>query len=319
MLLSIIIPCFNSGKYISSTLDMLTHQKLDDCEVIIVNDGSTDNTSEICHGYAEKYANIKVIDKMNEGVSVARNIGMKEATGKYIIFLDSDDTFEVGTLDFYRRILKLNPNREFFAFGYYTKYKNKVKKNYAIKKYDGKILDSNLLKQSFFLKKLCFHICSCIYESSFLIKNSIQFTPGVRIGEDVEFLLKVLAVADTCVYHARHCFVYQIRDDSVMQGYKTFSETHFNSYVIRRNICLSEKYQIESLKLYSNFWLQNQYVSHLILYLISDFKSYDINDKFIQDSIYLSLPVVHGVWKNTMAIAIVKLFPVRLILRIWGK
>lgn len=319
MLLSIIIPCYNSAKFISSTLDMLIAQGLDDCEIIVVNDGSTDATSEIVHSYSQKNERIKIIDKINEGVSVARNTGMEHSTGKYIIFLDSDDTLEVGTLDFYRRILKLNPNREFFAFGYYTKYKNKVKKNYAIKKYDGKILDSNLLKQSFFLKKLCFHICSCIYESSFLIKNSIQFTPGVRIGEDVEFLLKVLAVADTCVYHARHCFVYQIRDDSVMQGYKTFSETHFNSYVIRRNICLSEKYQIESLKLYSNFWLQNQYVSHLILYLISDFKSYDINDKFIQDSIYLSLPVVHGVWKNTMAIAIVKLFPVRLILRIWGK
>ena len=152
MLLSIIIPCYNSAKFISSTLDMLIAQGLDDCEIIVVNDGSTDATSEIVHSYSQKNKRIKIIDKINEGVSVARNTGMEHSTGKYIIFLDSDDTLEVGTLDFYRRILKLNPNREFFAFGYYTKYKNKVKKNYAIKKYDGKILDSNLLKQSFFLK-----------------------------------------------------------------------------------------------------------------------------------------------------------------------
>ena len=147
MLLSIIIPCFNSGKYISSTLDMLTHQKLDDCEVIIVNDGSTDNTSEICQGYTEKYANIKIIDKENEGVSVARNIGIEKSNGKYVYFLDSDDTLEPQTLEFYRQVLNSNQDAVFFAFGYYSKYNGKLLNDYSYKAYDNQKIEQIMLKQ----------------------------------------------------------------------------------------------------------------------------------------------------------------------------
>lgn len=304
MLLSIIIPCYNSARFISKTLDMLIAQGLDDCEIIVVNDGSTDATYEIVYSYSKKNERIKIIDKINEGVSVARNTGMEHSTGKYIIFLDSDDIFELGTLDFYRKVLGVYPNKDFFAFGYYTKYKNKIKKDYAVKQYDEKILDSNLLKQSFFLKKICFNICSCIYLSSFLIKHSIQFTPGVRIGEDVEFLLKVLAVADSCVYHARHCFVYQIRDDSVMQGYKKYSLDYFNSFIKIYN----STQLIDCDELKKNYFIVFNYMSNLYHYLKSGIRSDEIDRLFTSYKYVLSFSIPFSILKFLKMILKIFLF-----------
>lgn len=271
MLLSIIIPCYNSSRFIAHTLDMLIKQSLQDCEVIVVNDGSTDDTADIVRGFTEKNAGIQLIDKQNEGVSVARNTGMGVAKGDYISFLDSDDTLTDGTLDFYRKILAENREKKFFGFGYYTQKNGNLHKDYSARSFDGKTLDSLLLKQSFFSKKLCFHICSCIYEREFLQENKIKFTPGLRIGEDIEFLLKVLQFASYCVYNARHCFVYQIRDDSTMQGYKHYSMDYFNSFLILKTG--TENNYEQRIEKECNYFIAFSYISNLYHYLNSDYKN----------------------------------------------
>jgi len=94
MILSIIIPIYNVEKYLSTTLDCVLNQTFRDFELILVNDGSTDSSSEICDQYAKNDSRIKVIHKKNEGVSEARNIGVAEARGDYIGFVDSDDIIE---------------------------------------------------------------------------------------------------------------------------------------------------------------------------------------------------------------------------------
>ena len=96
-ILSIIIPCYNSGKFIGSTVEMLLRQDLSGCELILVNDGSTDDTLLILQKYESAENNIFVIDQPNRGVSAARNTGMLAAHGRYIYFLDSDDTLTDGT------------------------------------------------------------------------------------------------------------------------------------------------------------------------------------------------------------------------------
>lgn len=276
-LLSIIIPCYNSAKFLDATLDMLISQELHDCEVIVVNDGSRDGTSYIAHQYANKYREIKVVDKENEGVSIARNIGMNIASGKYIYFLDSDDSLASGTLDFFRKAFKENDGKEFFAFGYYTSRNGKFLKNYSFQKYDGMHLSPILLKQLFLRKKICFHICSCIYERDFLQSHNICFTPGLKVGEDVEFLLKVLCYVSDCGYFARHCFIYQIRDDSAMQGYKSYSIQQANTISLFYKV-LSDNYPCEECD--KDFFLANYYVSQLLFYLKSTVKENAINDVF---------------------------------------
>ena len=88
---SVIIPVYNVEKYLVECLNSVTNQTLKDIEIICVNDGSTDNSADILDNYAQKDSRIIVIHKENEGVSVARNLGIDKSTGEYLMFVDSDD------------------------------------------------------------------------------------------------------------------------------------------------------------------------------------------------------------------------------------
>ena len=100
-LVSIIVPVYNAEKHISDCLDSLLSQVFKDFEIILVDDGSKDCSGEICDRYAGKDSRVTVIHKENAGVSSARNKGIEQARGKYLVFVDSDDTVQpeyIGTL-----------------------------------------------------------------------------------------------------------------------------------------------------------------------------------------------------------------------------
>ena len=92
--ISIIIPIYNSEEYLAQTIESVMNQTYKNIEIILVNDGSTDGSKEICEEYAQKDKRIKVINQENSGNAEARNCGMKNASGKYYMFLDSDDLYE---------------------------------------------------------------------------------------------------------------------------------------------------------------------------------------------------------------------------------
>ncbi len=98
MKLSIIVPIYNVAPYLRKCVDSLLAQDISDYEIILVDDGSTDNSGEIAQQYADTYANVKLISQENKGLSVARNVGIKQANGKYIIFVDSDDYLQPNCL-----------------------------------------------------------------------------------------------------------------------------------------------------------------------------------------------------------------------------
>ena len=123
---SIIIPVYNVEKYIKKCLDSVFAQTFKDYEVIVVNDGTQDNSIELIKDY-----NIRIINQKNQGLSVARNTGVKHATGEYLLFLDSDDYLEKNTLREIKKSLKNNPDlvrfqvREVFENGKRIDYKEK--------------------------------------------------------------------------------------------------------------------------------------------------------------------------------------------------
>lgn len=96
---SVIVPVYNAEKYLNRCIESLTNQTLEDIEMIFVNDGSTDNSINILKSYKEKDKRIVIIDKVNEGVSEARNQGISKAKGDYIFFVDSDDWIDLNTLE----------------------------------------------------------------------------------------------------------------------------------------------------------------------------------------------------------------------------
>ena len=98
-MISVIVPVYNVEKYIRNCLDSIINQTYKDLEIILVDDGSTDNSGAICDEYAQKDSRIKVIHKQNGGQSSARNVGLKNATGEFIGFVDSDDTIELNAYE----------------------------------------------------------------------------------------------------------------------------------------------------------------------------------------------------------------------------
>jgi len=123
-LLSIIIPAYNASDFISDAIESVLDQEFKDFELLIINDGSTDSTLEIINEFALKDNRIKAFSIKNSGPSAARNFGINESKGKYLMFLDSDDTFSKNALDKVCSNLKDNPDMLIFGF-----YINNISKN----------------------------------------------------------------------------------------------------------------------------------------------------------------------------------------------
>ena len=176
--ISVIVPVYNVEKYLSKCLDSLANQTLKDIEIIIVNDGSPDNSQKIIDEYVKKYNNMKSYIKENGGLSDARNFGIKKATGEYISFLDSDDYV---THDMYERMYEKAISNNFDIvvcdLNYVTD--DKITKIY-----------SRIEKDTDNIKKEMLDIypsaCNKIFKKE-LFDSGIEFKKGV-LFEDVEFL-----------------------------------------------------------------------------------------------------------------------------------
>lgn len=312
-LLSIIIPCYNSAGFIANTIDMLIGQGLSDCELILVNDGSKDDTLQILKRY-EVSPNIRVIDQLNQGVSVARNTGLSVAKGRYVYFLDSDDSLTAGSLDYFKRSILQHPDCQFFAFGYETRCGGVTEKKYVYPRWDGKGMSGRILTQSFLTKKLCVHICSCIYERQFLQSHQFCFQPGVAIGEDILFLLQTMFRVEKGYYSARTSFVYQIREDSAMQGYKSYSLKQYYSHTLLREYLLPLAARDKGMRRPVNFFLLFSYLSNLRYYLRSDVRDEAINRKFIADGSIRYKRNFAGNLSLWLLMKLTMLFPLRLFL-----
>lgn len=121
MKLSIIVPVYNAEKYLEGCIKSLFDQNIpqEDFEIILINDGSTDNSLSICNQLAKKHQNIRVFNQENQGQSVARNVGLRHAVGKYIYFIDSDDFLNSGYLNQFLNILE-EEELDFLGFQLYS-------------------------------------------------------------------------------------------------------------------------------------------------------------------------------------------------------
>ena len=139
--ISIIVPVYNVEQYIQQCLNSLVNQTYNNLEIILVNDGSIDNSGKICDEYAQKDRRIKVIHQKNSGVSSARNNGLNMVTGDYIMFIDPDDWIEVNACERLIKILKKD-NLDVLIFNYYKEYLYNSEKHklYDYKNSNGKTL-----------------------------------------------------------------------------------------------------------------------------------------------------------------------------------
>lgn len=207
---SIIIPVYNVEKYIDRCLNSLVNQTLKDIEIIVVNDGSPDNSQNIIDKYVKKYPRkIKSFIKENGGQGSARNFGLTKATGEYIGYVDSDDYVE---LDMYEKLYKKAKERNYdiVTCGNYN-----VSEDYKYKNPDGVLKTySNKIENTMFGKMA---VWNKIYKKDILIKNNLTFKEKVWY-EDLAFTLKTIINAKTYAFVDKPLYNYLIRQGSTMNN-----------------------------------------------------------------------------------------------------
>ncbi len=216
ILLSIIIPAYNAENFIDRCLKSIINEFADNREIIIIDDESTDNTYEICKAYENEYSNIRVIHKTNEGVSVARNVGIENAQGKYILFLDSDDWLETGWSKNVNSFL--SENWDMVAFAYNVVYPN-PQSNYRISPFkNGELSATDVYKTlaSTTYMNFCW---GKLISREFLVTNNIKFPVGKDIGEDVDFQIAILESNAKMLYRDFSLVNYYQGQNSVMHRF----------------------------------------------------------------------------------------------------
>ena len=115
--ISVIVPIYNSDKYLQRCIDSILSQDFEDFELLLIDDGSTDNSGDICDKYAEKDMRVRVFHKKNGGVSSARNLGIENAKGEWVVFIDSDDWVDITMLEkLYKNAVVTLNNSMFLAY-----------------------------------------------------------------------------------------------------------------------------------------------------------------------------------------------------------
>lgn len=219
--LSIIVPIYNVEYYLENCINSILNQTFKEFELILVNDGSPDNSIEICNKYKKKDDRIKVIDKENGGVSSARNAGIDIALGEYIAFVDPDDDIELNMYEeLMNRVIKSNVDIVICSFNFIDIVSNK-KTNYRIdNRYYNKVINHNeiisdLLKSILELKDVYgYGIYSCwnkVYKKELFYKNKVGFDIDRHHGEDARLNLILLTKVNSIYFINKPLYNYYIR------------------------------------------------------------------------------------------------------------
>ncbi len=249
--ISIIIPVYNSSKYLKKCLDSLVNQTVDDIEIIMVNDGSTDNSEKIIKEYQKQDKRIKLINKQNGGQASARNLGLKQAKGEYISFIDSDDYVDINLC---KDTLKkaTNENYDIVVFDYYIVVDSEEKYNKVLKNNKtGKIS-----QKDFFWAGAC--PWNKIYRKKFLIENNFSFPEGIMY-EDYAAIIPLIRYNPNIYYLNKPYVYYVFTDDSTMRTseYRTRYEDIFKANEILVNALKDTNYkeELEGLVSYHMLYL----------------------------------------------------------------
>lgn len=214
---SIIIPNYNNGKFIEQCLESVVNQNYPSKEIIIIDDGSNDDSVEKIKSFIKKYGNeaIKLICQTNLNASIARNEGIKMASGDYVLFLDSDDLLEDSILDF--MVKEYEDQKVDLIIGNYEK----INEN-------GDIIgerifsDNNTIvgKEKNFNELINFDpVPSNKFYNLRIIKENNIWWGNVRIGQDLNFYLKYLLLCKKILLTNRHIYKYRINNSSVSRTY----------------------------------------------------------------------------------------------------
>ena len=227
-LISIIIPMYNVEKYIERCLNSVTNQTFSDIEVIVVNDGSADESAAIAKKYETKDSRFKLFTKENGGISSARNYGIERAVGKYILFLDSDDMIHPQLCEVMAfvaeskkaevvkcRYISFNSDQEISCI-----------ENYRITEIPVTKISNHNLEERIINDEIVWSVWGGVYSRELLTRLKLHFELGKELGEDVPFTLKLLDGIENFYYLNEAMYFYYQNSASIMHsiGNKLFAD-----------------------------------------------------------------------------------------------
>ena len=219
-IISVIVPIYNVEKYIDRCITSLVNQTLKDIEIILVDDGSTDTSPSLCDKWATMDQRIKVIHKENGGASSARNIGIENAIGRYIAFVDSDDYIE---LNMYKEMMEINRKYDCDIVMCDCYKEDKMEKKVFTHNIREGYYDKKMLIEEYFSTLLMTNSvdypptisnCTCLFKRELIIQNKIRYKEDMRFSEDWLFGSQAMYFANSFYYMKNKCFYHYIMNST---------------------------------------------------------------------------------------------------------
>ena len=227
---SVIIPVYNVEKYLKRCLDSIVNQTLKDIEIIIVNDGSTDNSKKICEKYLNNDKRIRLINQANKGVSVARNNGIVNSNGEYIIFIDADDYCENNMFEELLKLACFNKN-SLVVCGYYKVFKNN---KICVLSNESETINKNKIYEKILTtEEVGGYLWNKIFKASIIKDNNIKFNTKVNYCEDILFVNEYVKKIKDIKYIVIPLYYYRMRKNSAT-----------NNFISEKNIGILDAYSL---------------------------------------------------------------------------
>ena len=254
-LLSVVVPVYNVEKYLDKCLDSLVKQDVDDYEIIVVNDGTKDNSQKIIDKYVSKYPFVKSYIKENGGLSDARNYGIKRASGKYLTFLDSDDYIEKDT---YKNMLDiaLKGDLDLVVSDLEYVWEDSSKEPF-VKEGINKVSDDDL--KNLFLSPL--FSWNKLYKKELFDKLKCQYPIGLWY-EDIPVTLKFFSSINSVGYYKQPSYHYLQRSSSILGS--SYNDKMYDIFTIFENVIDDFKSRNVYEKYYSE--LEYLFIEHFLVY-----------------------------------------------------
>jgi len=282
ILLSLIIPVYNSEHTLVECLDSILNQSFREYEIIIVNDGSTDNSQQIIEQYAAQYPSIiKFVTKGNGGLSAARNIGIDKATGQYLGFVDSDDFVASNYFTVIEKIVK-SQEPDLLIFSYKRVYKRKqsfLEKRYSFSNYE--IVDTMVTIDSH--PQIICQTENAVWIK--IIKRAIvgekqKFLNSLTGNEDLEVSSKWYLRAKKIIFSREQLYNYVIQNNSLNTSTKKIT----NFFIVIQSVCEEYKRQGKFENCYAE--LEILFIKHLLISNMRRMKGTKMKNK---QQVFLSL------------------------------
>lgn len=289
MTISVIIPVHNSSEYLDDCIMSVIQQMQGMDEIVLVENGSTDNSYDLCQKYAHNYPCVRCFDVGNKGVSVARNYGIDVAKGEWIVFLDADDKLQINALNILRHVA----NRSIDII--IAEYSNQdiFSRTFTVcREVPPMLLAKGVLRYPVYQKKIgvyaqidYFSIWSCwakFFRKDFLNHKCIRFPQGVRLSEDAAFCFQAYCAASSIYSINQVTYFYRSNPNSTIRGkWRDLTEN---------NVALLQNFETYR-KQYCNRKWDNMFSAYYIGKIVDAFlrnqtnmvmKKYEVIDRFME-------------------------------------